>query len=152
MLFRIQPRKLHPYVNLTSHKMISRLVSVALLGAMATAQDVPAAVIEQTQQGMLRGTSSPPSPVKAASIALQSLFDGTTNSTAALLTGVHEGSKIEGDFYASGPPENVSPQGGNRFSLTVRPGQEAVRISSNKFYTGGRFEFRCRTASQMPGK
>lgn len=132
--------------------MISRLVaSAALLGVMATALDVPAAMSEQRQQGRLRGMS-PQSPVKAASIALQSMFNSTTNSTAALLTGVREGAKLEGDFYASGPPENVSPQGGNRFSLTVRPGQEAVRISSNKFYTGGRFEFRCRTASQMPGK
>lgn len=63
--------------------------------------------------------------------------------------------KLMGDFFASGEqgltPKNFRPAGDNKFTLTVRPYEEAVRITSPKHYTGGRFEFRCKTASVTPG-
>jgi hypothetical protein len=48
-------------------------------------------------------------------------------------------------------PQNFRSMGGNRFSLSVKPYQEAVRVQSAKWFMGGKFEFKCRTASTMPG-
>lgn len=47
-------------------------------------------------------------------------------------------------------PRNVRPNG-NNFSMTVGPGQEAVKIHSKKKYTNGRFTVRAKSASVMPG-
>jgi beta-glucanase (GH16 family) len=48
-------------------------------------------------------------------------------------------------------PQNVQDMGGDRFLLKVAPGEEAVKLHSNQFYTGGRFEVSMKTASAMPG-
>jgi len=48
-------------------------------------------------------------------------------------------------------PWNVKDLGGNTFSLTVRPNEEACKLLSYDWFTGGKFEFKVKTASDMPG-
>jgi len=48
-------------------------------------------------------------------------------------------------------PWNVKDLGGNKFSMTVRPDEEACKLTSNAWFTGGKFAFRVKTAAVMPG-
>jgi hypothetical protein len=41
-------------------------------------------------------------------------------------------------------PHNAKDLGNNRVQLTVKPDEEAVRLTSTAYYTGGKFEFKVR--------
>lgn len=48
-------------------------------------------------------------------------------------------------------PHNVNDLGGNRFQMLIKPGEEAVKIHSNQYYSSGRFEVSLKSASEMSG-
>lgn len=113
-----------------------------------------------TTPSVLPPISTAPTPSNDSDIESGPFLRGANNSIAEHLranTSVAEqpsASKALGEFYAAHDdgltPDNMQDDG-HTVSLTVRPNQEAVRCTSPGKYTRGRFEFRGKSASQMPG-
>jgi hypothetical protein len=122
--------------------LFSTLAVSAMSQLTSTQAVAPGANADSSTGNALRGAGTNTSAaVEVAAVPV--------NGTGELLN------KLLGDFFAATEnglhPENVRLGGGNTVSLVVLPGQEAVRVTSPQLYTGGRFEFKAKTASVMPG-
>jgi beta-glucanase (GH16 family) len=62
-----------------------------------------------------------------------------------------QGTWYELDYSQGQTPANFMDLGGNKFTMKVAPSQEAVKVHSTQYYTGGRFEVKVKSASAMPG-
>lgn len=54
-------------------------------------------------------------------------------------------------FYSNGDRNEIRDIGNNRMSITIAPWKEAVSAQSSTAYSGGRLEFKIKSASVMPG-
>lgn len=116
------------------------------------------------QEANLAPALPPPSPASSSSSSAGLRGTPTTvadeNERKAATTAVETTTAIQDKwekkefwnvFYSNGDRNQIRDLGNNRMSITIAPWKEAVSAQSTASYSGGRLEFKVKSAAVMPG-